>query len=140
VALTVLPVPSVNLGSDVNVNQGNSTVLNAGPGFTSYLWSPGNLTSQTINVNTQGCYIVKVTNSSGCDASDTVCVNIIVPFDVGVTAIGSPIDQDCADDSIQVLIHVSNLGANTATGIPVVVNKCSNGRCRSYNSIHRLLE
>jgi hypothetical protein len=122
VALTVLPVPSVNLGSDVNVNQGNSTVLNAGPGFTSYLWSPGNLTTQTINVNTQGCYIVKVTNSSGCDASDTVCVNIIVPFDVGVTAIGSPIDQDCADDSIQVLIHVSNLGANTATGIPVVVN------------------
>ena len=122
VTLTVLPVPSVNLGNDTIINQGSSVILHAGNGFSSYLWSPGNLTTSSISVNATGCYNVKVTNGSGCENRDTICVTVIVSNDLGITVISTPANHDCADDSIQVLVQVSNLGSNNATGIPVRVD------------------
>ena len=121
ITLTVLPVPNVTLGNDTSINQGGSVSLNAGSGFTSYLWTPGNLTSQTISVNATGCYAVRVTNGSGCIDRDTQCVTVVVPSDVGVTSVSSPSNKLCADDSMQVMIHVTNLGSDTATGIPITV-------------------
>ncbi len=121
VTLTVLPVPSVNLGNDTTINQGASVILNAGSGFSSYLWSPGNLTTSTISVNTTNCYNVKVTNGSGCEDRDTVCVTVLLPSDVGISTISTPANHDCADDSIQVLIQVTNYGSTSATNIPVKV-------------------
>ena len=120
VALTILPVPNVTLGNDTSINQGGSIILNAGS-FTSYLWSPGSATTSTISVNTSGCFRVRVTNSSGCIDRDTICVTVIVPNDVGVTSIISPANHDCADDTMDVLIEVSNLGSDTASNIPVHV-------------------
>jgi hypothetical protein len=67
--------PNINLGNDVSV-AGNSHVLNAGGGFMDYLWLPGNQTSQQITVTQNGTYIVFVTNSGGCRASDTVLVTL----------------------------------------------------------------
>jgi hypothetical protein len=122
VTLTVLPVPSVNLGNDTSIAQGNSVTLNAGAGFTSYLWSPGGQTTQSINVNASGCYSVRVTNASNCQDRDTLCVTVQVPTDVGITQISSPADLDCADDSVQVLVYVTNLGTDTASNVPVTVN------------------
>ncbi len=121
VTLTVLPVPSVNLGNDTSINQGSSIILNAGSGFSSYLWSPGSITTSTLSVNTSNCYNVRVTNGSGCINRDTICVTVIQPTDVGITSISTPANNDCADDSIQVLIQVSNLGSTVANGIPVRV-------------------
>ena len=121
VTLTVLPVPSINLGNDTSVNQGVSLNLNAGPGFTSYLWSTTQIT-QTINVNTTGCYWAQVTNASNCTARDTICVTVVQPNDVGVTVITAPKNKDCADDSVQVLLRVKNLGSSPASGIPVTVD------------------
>jgi len=122
VALTVQPVPDVTLGNDTSINQGNSVVLNTGGGFTSYLWSPGNATTSTISVNTSGCYNVRVTNAAGCIDWDTICVTVVVPNDVGVTSMISPANHDCANDTIQILVQVSNLGSSDATAIPVHVN------------------
>lgn len=55
---------------------GSSIGLDAGSGFTSYLWNTG-ATSQTISATTAGEYRVTVTNSSGCTASDTVNVSLV---------------------------------------------------------------
>ncbi len=65
--------PTVNLGADI-VQANPPAVLDAGAGFTSYLWSTTE-TTQTISVNANGTYIVTVTNIFGCTDSDTIQVN-----------------------------------------------------------------
>ena len=55
---------------------GSSIGLDAGSGFTSYLWNTG-ATSQTISATTAGEYRVTVTNASGCTASDTVNFSLV---------------------------------------------------------------
>ncbi|MEQ1745663.1 MAG: hypothetical protein ABMA02_09565, partial [Saprospiraceae bacterium] len=49
--------------------------LDAGAGFSTYLWSSGQNTS-TITVNTSGPYTVTVTDNTGCSGTDVVTVNI----------------------------------------------------------------
>ncbi len=63
------PLPVVNLGMDSIVDQGY--VLDAGAGFTSYLWNNG-ATTQTITVLNSGDYSVTVTDANGCSNSDTI--------------------------------------------------------------------
>ncbi len=69
------PAPGVELGRDTFYCDGSSIsiVLDAGPGYSSYLWSTS-ATSQTLSVNTEGTYSVIVSNSFGCTASDQVKV------------------------------------------------------------------
>jgi gliding motility-associated-like protein len=55
---------------------GVSKVLDAGAGYTSYLWNTG-ATSQTISPTINGEYRVTVTNAAGCSASDTVSISLI---------------------------------------------------------------
>lgn len=117
----VNPVPVVSLGNDTSILDGADIDLDAGTGFVSYLWSNG-ATTQTINVNTAGCYTVVVSNSLGCTASDVICVGIILPFDAGVTAILNPLDHDCANATTNVTVVVKNLGSSAASTIPLDVN------------------
>ncbi|HRI26593.1 MAG TPA: choice-of-anchor L domain-containing protein [Chitinophagales bacterium] len=80
-----------------SICSGSSATLNAGGGYTNYLWSTG-ATSQTINVNptVTTSYQVTVTNAAGCTASGTATVNIssnIVPPNLQpqATCQGTPI-------------------------------------------------
>jgi hypothetical protein len=50
--------------------------LDAGAGFSSYLWTPGNQNTQTIIVTQNGNYSVLVTNEFGCEASANTNVTI----------------------------------------------------------------
>ncbi len=139
VALTVQPVPNVTLGNDTSINQGNSVVLSAGAGFTTYLWSPGNQTTSTISANTSGCYGVRVTNAPGCIDYDTICVTVVIPNDVGVTSMISPANHDCANDTIDVLVEVTNLGSSDATTIPVHVNITGTVTASFTDTVHTTL-
>jgi uncharacterized repeat protein (TIGR01451 family) len=118
--VTVLPAPSVNLGADASITDGDTYTFDAGPGFTSYLWNTG-ATTQTITVGTEDCYTVTVTNASGCTASDVVCLDVIFPTDLAVTAIISPADGDCENVSANVEIELSNLGTNDVSNVDVTV-------------------
>lgn len=71
------PTPIITPGGSTNFCQGGSVSLNAGAGYSSYLWSNG-ATSQSISVNSTGNYFVTVANASGCSgtsASISVTVN-----------------------------------------------------------------
>ena len=73
----------VDLGADTvfsdSTTQGSSYVLDAGPGFASYLWHDGS-TAQTFiaGQNKDGDISVVVTNASGCEGSDTVSVIFVL--------------------------------------------------------------
>jgi gliding motility-associated-like protein len=64
-----------SLGNDTSFCQGGSVILQPSQSFSSYLWS-NNAATQTISVNAQGSYWLKVTNASGCNGYDTINVTM----------------------------------------------------------------
>ncbi|MDF2552428.1 MAG: hypothetical protein K0R77_1703 [Chryseobacterium sp.] len=65
------PKPAITLPEDFDFCRGKTVTLDAGGGFVSYIWSTG-ATNQTITVSTPGTYWVKVTNSFGCENTDSI--------------------------------------------------------------------
>lgn len=75
VLVSVVPNPMVNLGPDITLCGGDSTVLSAGAGYAGYLWSTGATTS-SISASAPGTYSVTVTSNAGCTGSDAVLVSV----------------------------------------------------------------
>ncbi len=73
-----IATPLISLGPDFAICDGQTASLDAGAGFTSYLWSDGAL-SQTINVTLAGTYTVTVSDASGCINSDDVVITVTPP-------------------------------------------------------------
>ncbi len=71
--ITVTPDPTVNLGDDRALCEGNTLLLDAGS-HDSYLWNNFE-TTQTIEVSDSGMYHVTVENTSGCTSSDTIHIS-----------------------------------------------------------------
>ncbi|MCF8296182.1 MAG: T9SS type A sorting domain-containing protein [Saprospiraceae bacterium] len=73
--------PVVNLGNDTMVWMSTIVILDAGPGFVSYLWSTGD-TTQTINVSSSGIGVstisVIATNNYNCLAYDTINISFYI--------------------------------------------------------------
>src|SRR6185436_4721899 len=65
VTVNSLPTATITANGPLTFNQGGSVTLTASSG-SSYLWSPGNQTTQSIVVTVAGSYTVRVTNASGC--------------------------------------------------------------------------
>ena len=68
VAVSVNPIPSIDLGDDVSLCPGLSATLNAATAGATYLWSDGS-TASSLVVTVPGNYSVEVT-VDGCSASD----------------------------------------------------------------------
>ena len=68
-------LPSVQLGNDTSICQGNNITLNTPAGFTGYLWS-NNTVATSITINTAGLYWVQVTDAQGCKGRDTMRLGI----------------------------------------------------------------
>ncbi|MDX9852726.1 MAG: T9SS type A sorting domain-containing protein [Tenuifilaceae bacterium] len=68
--------PSIVLGSNRSICQGETLMLDAGAAGISYLWNTG-ATTQTIEVSSTGTYSVEVTSADGClsQAEVTITVN-----------------------------------------------------------------
>ena len=68
--------PAIDLGRDTSFCSGEYLLLNAGPGFSTYLWSNGETTQQIVAAS-HGRYAVTATTMSGCKSFDTLeIVNI----------------------------------------------------------------
>ncbi len=75
---------------DDEICTGETTTLDAGVGYASYLWTPGDIMSQTIDVTVGGAYTCVVTDTDGCTASSTFIVNensVVPPTINGILAI-----------------------------------------------------
>jgi gliding motility-associated-like protein len=68
----------LELGINRELCLGDSAVLDAGPGKTSYLWSTGD-TTQKITVFDPGTYYVSVLSGNECSATDTIQVSYYTP-------------------------------------------------------------
>jgi hypothetical protein len=67
--------PQINLGSDTAICENASVLLDAGPGFVSYLWSDAD-SVRTKNLNTAGNTWVMVTDANGCRAVDSLLLTL----------------------------------------------------------------
>ncbi|MEJ7767881.1 MAG: T9SS type B sorting domain-containing protein [Chitinophagaceae bacterium] len=79
IRITVYHSPSINLGADKSICQGDSVVLNAGPSFISYSWNTGAVT-QNITARAVGTYRVIGTTIDGCASTDAFDVLNIHPL------------------------------------------------------------
>jgi PKD repeat protein len=78
---TVYDLPQVNIGKDTSVCAEKTVILNATTAnAASYLWTPGNLATPIITVDSAGIglatqeFIVEVTSENGCINSDSALV------------------------------------------------------------------
>jgi hypothetical protein len=82
VLVTVHPAPPVSLGNDTSVAASATVSLNAGAGYTSYLWSTG-ANSQIISVDSSGTGLgtktvwARVTDNLGCKGADTIRISFV---------------------------------------------------------------
>ena len=67
------PLPVIDLGPEASLCTGDSLILDAGSGFTHYLWSDSS-TLQTLTVFSSGVYSVTVNDTNGCKNSATKTV------------------------------------------------------------------
>ena len=73
---TYVSNPVVKLGNDTTICNPRSFLLDAGPGFSSYVWST-NDSIQKITVKNTGVYGVLTKNKYDCPALDSILVNFV---------------------------------------------------------------
>ncbi|MGB5981468.1 MAG: T9SS type B sorting domain-containing protein [Nonlabens sp.] len=71
--INVFARPEISNQGPITICSGVPETIDAGPGYTSYLWSTGEIT-RTIDVTEEGNYDVTVTNDNGCESSATIRV------------------------------------------------------------------
>jgi gliding motility-associated-like protein len=88
---TLVPAVSLNLGN-LNLCPGTPALLDAGAGYTSYLWSTGS-NSQFITPATAGNYTVTVVDPNGCSGT----ASSTLTFFTAPTVTAGPATQDLCD-------------------------------------------
>jgi hypothetical protein len=114
IKMTVSAVPVANAGNDTAVCAGGTAQLN-GSGGDTYLWSPAigvgntgiaNPTASPANTTT---YVLTISNSSHCTATDTVVVSVNQPAAPAVT-ISTANSTICQGSAIRLTASVTNGG------------------------------
>ncbi len=102
--LTIVVPCTLNVQNQIDGSfLGNDTIsctsltLDAGSGFSSYLWSNGS-NSQSINVTLSGTYSVTVNSGEYCSASDTI--DVVIVTNTTATITGLPPIICTGDDDI----------------------------------------
>jgi hypothetical protein len=79
--ITINEPPEVFLGNDTTICISPPYILDAGPGYSGYLWQNGS-TDQTIEVSESGLFWCRVTGAGGCTAIDSIYITVIPVPDV----------------------------------------------------------
>jgi gliding motility-associated-like protein len=81
--INIYPKPQPNLGNDTTVCSTSPITLDAGSGYSSYIWQNSS-TGQTLIVSSPGTYSVTVTNINNCQGADTIIISQGQPPDVSL--------------------------------------------------------
>jgi hypothetical protein len=90
--------PVLNFTGNLVFCPGDSTLIRATPGLSSYAWSTSAITD-SIYVKTIGTYSVQVTDIHGCRSTDSVLVSVSIPIIPVVSALDTTI---CPGDSVKI--------------------------------------
>jgi PKD repeat protein/photosystem II stability/assembly factor-like uncharacterized protein len=144
VSVTIHLNPTPNITGDLSICEGDTSILDAGADFSSYLWSTGE-TTQIISVTLEDSYSVEVTSGFGCTGNDQVSLEVTeIPLTPSISANGPTIF--CDVESITISVDSPQNGityhwTNGETGNSITVNETgdyscygSNGECESENS------
>lgn len=107
--------------------QGDSIVLDAGPGFSKYLWSNG-ITTRFLTVRSSGDYTVTVTDTKDCQASSAPVSVTVLPRPKPVIIPSSALTF-CQGDSVVLDAgagYASYLWSNGSTNRSIVVKSSGN--------------
>lgn len=70
---SLLPTPTIDLGNDIFICDGETAGIVAQSGFASYEWSNGNQTA-TLTTSISGNFSLTVSDANGCQGSDQISV------------------------------------------------------------------
>ena len=136
--------PSITLGKDTTICNGNSLIINAGNPGSTYIWNTG-ATTQTITVSYASKYFVTVTNGS-CSVNGSINISVSA---VPIVKLGKD-TTICKEKSI--ILNAGNPGSNfiwntgDITQTILVSNSgkymvtVTNGSCSSTGSINILVD
>ena len=106
--VTENPLPTVDLGLDtILTSLPDSITLDAGAGFDLYQWQDG-YSNQTYNVSSYGMYSVTVTDINGCQASDSIYIDLIDEIQVKIINYKLKIHPNPAKDVFNLTIKTAN--------------------------------
>ena len=103
---TVNTLPSVSLGPDTIHTGNTSYTLDAGAGFSSYLWSTTETTQTITVIGVSGSYCVTITDANNCSNSDCTYLD----FMVGINSI---------DQSVPVIVTPNPSNGNISVSLPI---------------------
>ena len=116
--VTILALPSLDLGPDIVLCNNQTKVLDAGATTNQYLWSD-NSTNRYLTVGSAGDYKATITNSLGCSASDMVSVVVRPPL-------GLDLGNDrliCSNEGIFLDAGVSNASYSWGSDVGFTSNQ-----------------
>lgn len=120
VVVTALSSPAINLGNDTSICSGDSLLLDAGAGFSSYLWNTG-AGNEQIYIHTAGTYSLIAYYPNGCISRDSIVLDSLYSpkplLDTSsVICIGQPRTLDAAGP------YTSYLWNDGSTGTSLTVS------------------
>jgi len=143
VTTIVFASPVAALGGSVSTCATTYT-LNAGNNGSTYLWQPGNQTTQTLQVTSSGIYQSHITNTNNCSGTETVMValNAIVKPHLGNdTTVCGPFNLNAGYPGSNYLWSTTDVSQSiTATSTnPYVVQVTDQNGCIGSDTINLII-
>ncbi len=132
------PIPVIT--GDSTLCPGQITTLDAGPGYSAYFWSTGDV-AQTTNVGGIGIYSVTVVDANGCSGTGSITISNQLPYPTILTAAG-PLGI-CQGDSVHLFAqfpldsyqwYKNNIIINGATGASLWASTAGRYQCLTVDS------
>lgn len=124
---TTTATATISASGPLSFCSGGSVTLTANSG-SQYLWSPGGATTRSITVTNAGSYTVRVTNSSGTNATSTPAIVSITTTGSTPTISASGSTSFCAGGSVVLTASTASsyLWSNGATTQSITVSTTGN--------------